>query len=110
MAKTMPTAVETKHLTIERCPPKRLFQDSRWRTFKLPEQRSWREDLEPVRALMDAGWRLARVTITWAGSEPLTPARREVKARALTGCHDRCNLILIGGQPGCGRTVFELER
>lgn len=70
----------------------------------------WEQAMAPVRTLMADGWALRRVLIDWGPSEPLTPGEREKAARRVTDCHGDCDLHMIAGSPGRGRTVFELER
>jgi hypothetical protein len=102
---------QTQTVTIERAPPKRLYQSLRWRSFKLPEQRSWfQTDMGPVYALIAAGWRVTRVEVEFGGAEPLTADAREARTRELTDCQAPCVLVMTCGQPGRGRTTLRLER
>lgn len=108
--KFMTAQTETRTIAVERCPPKRLFQSGRFRTFKTSEARSWNGTVAALRVAALDGWRLARVSIEFGGSRPLAPDPRERMARELTLCHDGCELVMTCGQPGRGRTVWELER
>jgi hypothetical protein len=99
-------------LVIEMSPARRLLEPTRFKSIKTEADRQvWDQAMAPLRARLAAGWRLAKVELDWGGSFPLTPTRREQKAREMLACFEPCALIDVTTHtPGRGRIVCHLER
>jgi hypothetical protein len=104
--------VEQRAIQVSMAPPRRLMQDSRFRTFKTRDDRTlWDGLLAPVEALIDDGYQVVRVLVDWGAREPLLPRERERAARALTHCDiGVCQYGEQTSRYGRGRTELWLER
>ncbi len=96
---------------IDRAPPRRVLAPLRYRAFKTgPDRAIWDACWEPVRRLLDAGWRIAQVTIDWGQALPMTTRWRVETVRDLTGCYDGCEVHETFGDVGRGQVVVEMTR
>lgn len=71
------TQTQTRIVTIDRSPPKRLLAADHWRTFKTgPDRQVWDRCMEPVADLINDGWRVTSIHVVWGKSYPgVLPAR-----------------------------------
>jgi hypothetical protein len=97
-----------KQITLELAPPRRLFDDLRYRSFKLLADRQvWARNWDRVLALEADGWQVDCVAIDWGSRIPLTPNARTSALIDLIG--DRPIACTSSGQ-GKGKTVITLSR
>ena len=108
----MSVTVEQRTIRVSMAPPRRLMQGTRFRSFKMRDDRTlWEGMLAPVEALIEDGWQVVDVVVDWGGRQPLAPRERERAARALTGCDvGFCTYRERSGGAGRGWTTFTLER
>ncbi len=88
-------------------PPRRMFPLARHRTIKqLADVGSWRMAWERVEAARRDGWRIADVTVLWAGRPGLT-AQRVDWLRDLFGA---VPIVEEDARGGHGRTRIRMMR